>query len=594
MKSEFRARLLVILAAALTLALVARATAQRPIQPSHAPVTDSVLEKPDDSDWLMWRRTLDGWGYSPLTQITRQNVETLKVAWKRDMATTGIQEATPLVYRGTMFLPNPSDVLQAMNAATGEPLWEYRRPVPGDLTRYLSGSPLKNRNVAIYGDTIIDLSVDDFVYALDARTGKPAWETRVQDYRELPAIQGSGPIVARGKIFSGRACDYRFSGAGCVVTAHDARTGKELWRFNTIPRPGEPGDDSWGGVPYERRRHVGTWMPPSYDPALNLLYIGTSVTSPAPKFLLGGADKQHLYHNSTLALDADTGKIVWYYQHIIDNWDLDHPFERILVDTAVAPDPSEVAWINPRLVRGERRAVVTGIPGKTGIIYTLDRRTGEFLWGRPTNYQNVVSRIDGATGAAIVNPDALFTKANDERLICPTTNGGKNWPAGAYSPLNNAIFMPVQNTCAVEAPTADAIPPAGAPSAYMIRSQAQQLPPGVTHVGTIHAVSVDTGKTLWTFNSRAGVLSLMATAGGLVFGGDVNGNFRAFDQDSGKVLWETNLGSPVNGFPITYAVNGKQYVAVSTGTSLVSAGVSRLAPDLEQGSANTLFVFALP
>jgi alcohol dehydrogenase (cytochrome c) len=561
---------------------------------SFVPVSDDALEKPDPGDWLMWRRTHDGWGYSPLTQIDRGNVSTLKLAWRRDMPTTGIQEATPLVYRGTMFVPSPSDVTQAFNAATGDMLWEYRRPVPSDLTTYLSGSPLKNRNFAIYDDKIIDLSVDDFVYALDAVTGRPAWQTRIQDYRELPAIQGSGPIVAKGKVFSGRACDYRYSGEGCVVTAHDARTGKELWRFHTIPKPGEPGDESWGTVPYERRRHVGTWMPPSYDPALNLIFIGTSVTSPAPKFLLGGVDRQHLYHNSTLAIDADTGTLRWYYQHVVDHWDLDHPFERILVDTAVAPDAGAVPWRNPRIVAGERRSVVTGVPGKTGIIYTLDRRTGEFLWARTTNFQNVISRIDGATGAAIVNPDALFTKANEERLICPTTNGGKNWPAGAYSPLVNAVFMPVQNTCAVVSPTAGSIPSAGAPTAYMIRSQQQQLSPGVTHVGTVHAVSVETGRTLWTFNNPSGVLSLMTTGGGLVFGGDVNGNFRAFDQESGRVLWETNLGSPVNGFPITYSADGKQYVAVSTGTSLVSAGVSRLASEQPASTANALFVFALP
>src|SRR5207247_6614379 len=280
------------------------------------------------------------------------------------------------------------------------------------------------------------------------------------------------------------------------IVAHDAKTGKELWRTRTIPMPGEPGDETWGGLPYEKRSHVGTWMVPSYDPELNLLYIGTSVTSPAPKFMLAGNEFTYLYHNSTLELNADTGKMVWYYQHLVDHWDFDHPFERLLVDTAVAPSAAEVSWINPRIVKGERRKVVTGIPGKTGIVYTLDRQTGEFLWARPTNFQNVVSRIDGATGAVTVNPEAKFTKANEEHLICPTTNGGKNWPAGAYSPLNNAIFMPVQNTCAVESPTADKISfPAS--SAYMIRSQQQQLAPGADNIGTIHAFSVETGKTLW-------------------------------------------------------------------------------------------------
>ena len=213
-----------------------------------------------------------------------------------------------------------------------------------------------------------------------------------------------------------------------------ARTGRELWRRRTIPRPGEPGDETWGGVPDAERRHVGTWMAPSYDPDLNLLYIGTSVTSPAPKFMIGGADNAHLYHNSTLALDADTGEIAWYYQHLNDHWDLDHPFERLLVDTAVRPDPAAVTWINPRVQPGERRRVMTGIPGKTGIVYTLDRATGEFLWATPTVAQNVVSHIDAATGAVTENPETVFGAFGQDILVCPTAMGGKDWESVYRSP----------------------------------------------------------------------------------------------------------------------------------------------------------------
>src|SRR5687768_11384727 len=552
----------------------------------YVPVTDEMLWKPDPANWLSWRRTLDGWGYSPLDQIDRNNVGRLKMMWTRGLG-TGTVEATPLVYNGVMYVPGPGDVIAAIDAKTGDLVWEHRRKLPEGIN---GGT---NRNIAIWGNTLIDGSADNQIYAVDLHTGTMVWETPVMEAKKR-ARASSGPIIANGKVITGRQCQPDAGNDACIVTAHDAKTGKELWRTRTIPLPGEPGYETWGNVPMAERWHVGTWMVPSYDPVTNLVLVGTSVTIPAPKFTLDGNDKKYLYHNSTLALNADTGKIVWHYQHVVDHWDLDHPFERILVDTALTPDPSEVAWINPRIVRGERRKVVTGIPGKTGIIYTLDRQTGEFLWARPTNFQNVVGGIDGATGAVKVNPNALFTKANEEHLICPTTNGGKNWPAGAYSPLNNAIFMPVQNTCAVEAAEADTLPSTGATSAYMIRSRAQQLAPGAKDVGTIHAVSVETGKTLWTFNSRAGVLPLMATGGGLLFGGDVNGNFRAFDQDSGNVLWEMNLGSPVNGFPVTYTANGKQYVVVSTGTSLVSTGVSRLAPELKQGSASKLYVFSLP
>ena len=200
----------------------------------------------------------------------------------------------------------------------------------------------------------------------------------------------------------------------------------------------------------DQRWHVGTWMVPSFDPELNLIYVGTSVTIPAPKFILGGNGKQHLYHNSTLALNPDTGKIVWYYQHIVDNWDLDHPFERMLVDTAVAPNAREVPWINPKIKPGEKRKVVTGIPGKTGIVYTLDRQTGEFLWGRPTVFQNVVSKIDGATGAVTVNPDTLFSRINESHLVCPGSNGGsqatpnsRGQPAHFPVPLNAVRPLPI-------------------------------------------------------------------------------------------------------------------------------------------------------
>ena len=276
------------------------------------PVTDEVLQNPDPADWLMWRRTLDGWGYSPLDQIDRDNVGDLRMVWTRALA-PGLQQGTPLVHDGVMYMPNPRDVIQALDGASGDLLWEYRRSLPDDVDEYLITVLAEvNRNLAIYDDLIIDTSVDDYVFALDAATGRLAWETQILDYRTHPANQTSGPIIAGGKIISGRSCTPAGGPEACVITAHDARTGEELWRTRTIPAPGEPGDESWGDVPYEERKHVGAWMVPSFDPALNLIYIGTSVTSPAPKFMLGGTDKKHLYHNSTLALDADTGEIVWY------------------------------------------------------------------------------------------------------------------------------------------------------------------------------------------------------------------------------------------------------------------------------------------
>ncbi len=302
---------------ALAVCLVLSAS-QAPAQSSDrfVPVTDAVLQDPDPADWLMWRRTLDGWGYSPLDQIDRDNVGDLRMVWTRALA-PGLQQGTPLVHDGVLYMPNPRDVIQALDGASGDLLWEYRRSLPDDVDEYFIGVLAEiNRNLAIYDDLIIDTSVDDYVFALDAETGRLAWETEILDYRTHPANQTSGPIIAGGKVISGRSCAPAGGPEACVITAHDARTGAELWRTRTIPAPGEPGDESWGDVPYEERKHVGAWMVPSYDPALNLIYIGTSVTSPAPKFMLGGVDRKHLYHNSTLALDADTGEIAWYYQHL--------------------------------------------------------------------------------------------------------------------------------------------------------------------------------------------------------------------------------------------------------------------------------------
>src|SRR5262245_10473134 len=230
-------------------------------QTRFVPVTDAMIQSPDPADWLMWRRTLNNWGYSPLSQITAGNVGTLRMVWTRSLA-LGIQEGTPLVYRGTMYFPNPLDVIEALDAATGDLKWQYRRMLPDDLGKFFP-VPGINRNLAIYGNLLIDTSADDFVFALDAASGGLAWETKILDYQK-GAQQTSGPIIAKGKVISGRGCEPEGGPEACVITAHDARTGKELWRTRTIPKDGEPGGDTWGDVPYEERLHVGTWMVPSY------------------------------------------------------------------------------------------------------------------------------------------------------------------------------------------------------------------------------------------------------------------------------------------------------------------------------------------
>ena len=567
------------------------AAAQSDEDAGFVPVTDAMLQDPAPGDWLTWRRTLDGWGYSPLDQIDRDNVGELRMVWTRALG-AGSQQGTPLAYGGVLYMPNPRDVIQAIDAVTGDLLWEYRRERPDDLDEHVAaGLSEAKRNIAIYGDLIVSTSADDYAYALDAATGRLAWETQILDYTVNPAHQSSGPIVAGGKAVSGRGCMPEGGPEACVVVAHDARTGEEVWRTRLIPAPGEPGDETWGGVPFEERRHVGAWMVPSYDPALNLVYVGTSVTSPAPKFLLGGAENRHLYHNSTLALDGDTGEIRWYYQHLNDHWDLDHPFERLLVDIAVAPDPSAVSWINPRVQPGDVRQVVTGIPGKTGIVYTLDRATGEFLWATPTITQNVVADIDGATGAVTESAELVFTGRGQQVLACPTYNGGKDWEAGAYSPLTNLMYFPLRNTCARMMVVESAETLALELYSLAVRNE---IAPGTDQVGAVHAISAETGVTAWRYDQRAATTSLVATGGGLVFGGDANGRFRAFDHETGEVLWEINLGSPLTGFPITFAVDGRQYVAASTGVGGNPLAFLALTPEIRPSFGNNLFVFSLP
>jgi PQQ-dependent dehydrogenase (methanol/ethanol family) len=552
------------------------------------PVTDAMIENPSPNDWLMWRRTQNSWGFSPLQQIDKKNVGQLALVWTRPLA-NGIQEATPLVHDGVMFVPNPDDLVQALDAENGELLWAYQRRWPEDLKKYI-GTPGINRNLAIRGTTIFDLTGDNHVIGLNALNGELVWQTAIADYHSLPSQQSSGPIIAKGKVISGRGCQPKVGPEACAMTAHDPQTGKELWRTLTIPRPGEPGDASWGDVPFADRSQVGTWMIPSYDPELGLVYFGTSVTSPTPKYLLGGNDKQHLYHNSTLALDVESGRIRWHYQHVVDHWDLDHTFERLLVETAVAPNPQQVPWINPRLKKGEKRKVLTGIPGKTGIVYTLDRATGEFLWARPTVEQNVVASIDGATGQVNVNPETVFSAARQKVDICPSFGGGRNFTAGSFSPLTQAMYMPLFNTCAEESVATSS---QGIGGLLGIRHVAR--PVARDHnIGTLQAISVQTGETLWRYEQRAAITSVLATGGGLIFAGDTAGRLRAFDQRSGEILWEVNLGSIVSGYPITFAVDGRQYLAVSTGFTLNTALLNRLAPELNPQTASNLFVFALP
>ncbi|MBA3886808.1 MAG: PQQ-binding-like beta-propeller repeat protein [Acidobacteria bacterium] len=508
----------------------------------------------------------------------------------------GGQYTTPLVHGGVMYLPHPGDVIQALNARTGDIIWEFRyerRAAPA-----VAGSPAprpgrSTRNLAIYGTSLFHVTGDARILAIDARTGQLVWEVEEQPRRGIGHM--AGPFIADGKVITGRSCSAVGGPEACFLAAHDPETGEELWRTHTIPRPGEPGDETWAGLPYERRWHVGTWGGGSYDPELNLIYWGTSVPAPSLEQVRGTPGGDALYSNATLAIDGATGRIVWHYQHLPrDNWDLDHVFERYLVDIEVAPEPGEVAWINPRLRPGERRRVVTGIPGKTGIVYTLDRVTGEFLWARETIHQNVVRTIDPDSGRVNINED-LIVAPFIEQLVCPSLGGGKNWPAGAYSPLTQLMYQPQQNMCMLlTGNTERPAPEDGYATDWVIVPDPREP----NSIGRVDAVSIASGRTAWLHQQRAGTIgSLVATAGGLVFGGDVDRRFRAFDDATGAILWETILSAPASAHPVSYGVDGDQYIAVPVGGNTASPErrVLSLHPELKPPhGVNTLFVFTLP
>ncbi len=549
---------------------------------------ESTLANPSDADWIMSRRTYSGWGHSPLDQINTSNVANLTLAWAAGMTAGGV-ESTPLVYNGVMYLPMPQDTIRALDGATGDLVWEYRRDIPDRSEVTTLGGTENVRNIAIYDGKIFHSTFDANIIALDAATGQLLWETEVGDYRVIG--HSSGPLVVNGVVVSGRSCDPALPG-GCFLAGHAADNGEELWRTYLIPRPGEPGGDTWGDLPTESRLHVGAWgNVGAFDPELGLLYWGTSVPAPSPEVMRGTVGEDVLYSNSTLAIRPETGELVWYYQHLPrDNWDFDHPFERMLIDTEVAPNPSEVAWINPDVTPGRVYKTLTNIPGKTGIIYSLDRETGEFLWARPTVMQNVVTEIL-PNGRVIVNEEVIPDSIDDPYgMVCPTVGGGRDWMAGAYNPGTNAIYQGLANVCMMPEIFTDEWTPE---DLYGI-TYPFIMAPGETYLGTLRAYSAETGEELWKYEQEQAITSLLSTGGGLIFAGDADRRFRAWDAATGEVLWESILGAGVGGFPISYDVDGVQYVAVPAG-GFGFAGLYNQATGLPlpPSGSNVVYVFKL-
>ena len=576
-----KAGLFRILAAVLVFGAIASGLAQQQ-ERTYEPVTDEMLLNPDPAEWLNWRGTLDLHGYSELDQINRETVGDLELAWAFPMPTGGMQEISPLVHDGIMYWASNDNIVQAVDAATGELIWEYRHVLPEFEGGYHNYQRMRQKNsVALYDDSVILSTVDAKLMSLDALTGQVEWEVQVHDW-EAGYSYTAGPVVYDGVIYAGiSGCSMTGTAGGCYITAHDVETGEEIWRVNTLADPqNEEVDASWNGLPVESRWGATPWTTGSVDPELGLTYWGTGMPIPYPEIIRGSGDGDALYTNSTLALDMETGEIAWYFQHLPrDNWDLDSPFERVLIDTEID---------------GEERSLLVTIPGKSSIAFALDRETGEFIWARDTIYQNVVTEIDPETGEVTLNEELIPTEVGQEVMVCPSLSGGKLWQAVSYSPLTNAMYAPLAETCNTVSPSPSEFLPGEAVGATSIGPRV--LPPNQEEAGAIFAIDVTTGEHLWVHRQRpifSG--SVLTTAGGLLFAGDAARFLKAFDQETGEVLWETRLNSPIGGYMMTYEIDGEQYLAVPTGEVAQASSAASLFPEfpLVSGS-NSLFVFKLP
>ncbi|HET9219805.1 MAG TPA: PQQ-binding-like beta-propeller repeat protein [Terriglobia bacterium] len=629
------------------------------------PVTTEMLEKPSPNDWLMFSRTYDAQRHSPLDQIKKNNVAQLKLAWSKDMA-TGTAESIPLVHDGVLYTMSTGPAggpvgsyIWALDATNGNLLWEYKRP---------TGGANNSKAFAMFEDMIY-YPAGDTIVALDARTGAVRWET--------VAVQGgrlsAGLMMAGDKIISGRTCGGNPRQASCYIAAHDARTGKELWRFHTAAGADDPiGDKSWGGAPVEGRS-ASTWgLTGSYDPVKKIIVWGVANPTPNTRAARHGGNSNaigmsapaDLYSNSTIGLNPENGKLLWYYQHLPgDDWDQDYTNERILLRTSFNPDPKAVKWINPSIQRGSQRDMSVSV-GEGGGLFALDRNDGKFLWAIPFPYDTprfLISRID-PDGKTWINEDLIVDIPGERHVIC-SYNTKSYWPM-SYHPGKNSLYIPYVDNC-LDMRSAN---PAGGPippPPYEVERTTCQGPPlpaatetaapapagrgaapggggdgrgaagapggrgggggggaaaaggrggggggGNPEVRTairreggdpqkfagVAKVNVSTGELTRLFEGCSpGNGATLTTGGDLVFWGDLARNFRALDADNGKVLWQTVLPGSIQNSTITYAVNGKQYIAVLTGRGAVTSGLITQA-NIQPPPPNTngIYVFALP
>ncbi len=537
---------------------------------NYKPVTDNDLLRPAPAEWPMIRRTYDGWGYSPLEQITPANVARLQPAWVFSTGVTSGHQAPAIVHGGVMFVATPSSQVLALDAKTGQILWRYRYRMPEDAFIIHQTS----RGIALHGDKVFLAAGNAVLVALNARTGQEVWTTKVAENKS-GYYMSLAPLVAEGKIMVGTSGSDR--GIRGFIAAYDVENGKEMWRVHTVPAPGEPGSETWPEGEEWKTGGGGIWIAGNYDPETRLSYWGTANAYP---FMGDRHPGDNLYTSSTIAIDVTTGQIKGYHQyHPNDSWDWDEVSPPILIDFKY----------QNRTVKGLVNAA------RNGYLWFLERTSGpvKFLDARPFVKQNVFKSIDPKTGRPEIDPEHK-PRTGATIGYCPSIWGGKNWPPAAFSPKTRMIYIPAnENLCASIN---------GDPQVKGGRSTLL-LSPGADHIGEVQAWNVDTRERVWTHKYATSPTwgSMLVTGSGLVFTGGTNDRkFHALDASTGKLLWEFPTNSGILAPPVSFMLDGKQYIAVVSGWGVDSRIMQQRLnltspgkfPEVPEGGA--IWVFALP